>query len=516
MIYSDAQKKFDDKIVDYIIKDLPSFKSLNSEGFLELIDYAAPKYTVKDRTTYARKIEHKYENILQQVNDIVSKCKPEMESISCTTDMWTSRANDPFISLTLHFIDGQFRLHRWTPFVRNFHGRHTGENIKAELTDMIGTFEMPEGIPIYAVNDNAANAKLAISLSSMLEYLCTNHTLQLAIGDTFKAAAGMQSAVNICKKMATFVHKSTSGNELLESKCIEMKVKYRKLNQSVVTRWNSEFDCMKSVLHLKEVLIKLSVTSELFEQFSLTPLQWETIEQACNMLTDFKVTTEIWSLEKEPSINTVTERLFIMRSNLTNFINNEANSITGKKFAKELIKNLDKRFRDCGTCIEENSFANYLDPRLKGVHLKQFGKFELYKIKLKCQIEEDYLNREDSNSSEASEGSLSPTSKLKRQFKTNADTKTKIETEFDSYENCQDAGKNENILIWWKKNQYTFPILSKFARKYLAIPASSTKSERVFSTGGNVVTAKRSNLDPDMVEQLVVCHENIFLLKEFQ
>ena len=153
------------------------------------------------------------------MNDIVSKCKPDMESIACTTDMWTSRANDPFISLTLHYIDGSFRLHRWTPFVRNFHGRHTGENIKAELTDMIGTFEMPEDIPIYAVNDIAANAKLAISLSSMLEYLCANHTLQLAIGDTFKDAKGMQSAVNICKKLATYVHKSTSGNELLEAKC---------------------------------------------------------------------------------------------------------------------------------------------------------------------------------------------------------------------------------------------------------------------------------------------------------
>ena len=67
-----------------------------------------------------------------------------------------------------------------------------------------------------------------------------------------------------------------------------------------------------------------------------------------------------------------------------------------------------------------------------------------------------------------------------------------------------------------KTNQYTSPILSKFAKKYLAIPASSTKPERVFSTGGNVVTAKRASLDPDMVEQLVVCHENIFLLKEFQ
>ena len=119
-----------------------------------------------------------------------------------------------------------------------------------------------------------------------------------------------------------------------------------------------------------------------FHSYSLTALQWETLEQACKLLKNFKVTTEIWSLEKEPSINTVVERLFLMNSNLKLFIRNEASSITGRKFATELVKNLDKRFRDCGSALDENNFANNLDPRLKGVHLKQFGKFELVKKRL--------------------------------------------------------------------------------------------------------------------------------------
>ena len=96
------------------------------------------------------------------------------------------------------------------------------------------------------------------------------------------------------------------------------------------------------------------------------------------------------------------------------------------------------------------------------------------------------------------------------------DTRTITEQEFSCYEQCPDAAKDEIILTWWYKNKNTFPTLSKFRRKYLAIPASSTKSERVFSTGGNVVTAKGSRLDPDMVEQLVVSHENVSLIKEFQ
>ena len=58
--------------------------------------------------------------------------------------------------------------------------------------------------------------------------------------------------------------------------------------------------------------------------------------------------------------------------------------------------------------------------------------------------------------------------------------------------------------------------MANLARKYLAIPASSTKSEHVFSAGGNVVTAKRTSLEPGKVEALVVINKNKTLLRAYQ
>ena len=46
------------------------------------------------------------------------------------------------------------------------------------------------------------------------------------------------------------------------------------------------------------------------------------------------------------------------------------------------------------------------------------------------------------------------------------------------------------------------------SRKYLAIPASSTKSERVFRAGGRVVTSSRTSLEPGKVKALVVINRN--------
>ncbi len=44
-----------------------------------------------------------------------------------------------------------------------------------------------------------------------------------------------------------------------------------------------------------------------------------------------------------------------------------------------------------------------------------------------------------------------------------------------------------------------FPHLARMARDYLAIPAFSVASERVFSAGGNLITNKRSSLVPKTV-----------------
>ena len=45
---------------------------------------------------------------------------------------------------------------------------------------------------------------------------------------------------------------------------------------------------------------------------------------------------------------------------------------------------------------------------------------------------------------------------------------------------------NGDRLKWWKKHEETLPLLAIAAKEILSIPCSSSKSERVFSTGGLV------------------------------
>ena len=91
-----------------------------------------------------------------------------------------------------------------------------------------------------------------------------------------------------------------------------------------------------------------------------------------------------------------------------------------------------------------------------------------------------------------------------------------FEQELDAYRTTAGQQFNDgkldekaNILMWWKTHAVRFPYLSRLARRYLAMPATSASVERLFSVAGQVVTAKRASLDPSTVTLLVFLHEAI-------
>ena len=76
-----------------------------------------------------------------------------------------------------------------------------------------------------------------------------------------------------------------------------------------------------------------------------------------------------------------------------------------------------------------------------------------------------------------------------------------IDKELRRFESFSIAPKDVDILSWWKNHENVLPLLSQVARKVLTIPASSAKSERVFSCG---VTPLRNKMGSKKVEDLIL------------
>lgn len=76
-----------------------------------------------------------------------------------------------------------------------------------------------------------------------------------------------------------------------------------------------------------------------------------------------------------------------------------------------------------------------------------------------------------------------------------------IEGEMKAYLSTPHADSEMDPLEWWKVHEGNFPRVSQLAQKYLCIPATSAPSERVFRSGGNIVTCQRATLKPEKVDK---------------
>ena len=98
---------------------------------------------------------------------------------------------------------------------------------------------------------------------------------------------------------------------------------------------------------------------------------------------------------------------------------------------------------------------------------------------------------------------------FKTQVGNNKPTLQLVKEEVSSYMTVDCIELESNPLAWWRTNEPTYPHIAKLAKRYLAVPATSVPSERVFSTAGDIVTASRSALCADNVDKLIFLSKNM-------
>jgi len=106
------------------------------------------------------------------------------------------------------------------------------------------------------------------------------------------------------------------------------------------------------------------------------------------------------------------------------------------------------------------------------------------------------------NATSPSTKNLSPNNMFKELIFGSAQRSQEFTDELDFYLDLRRtpvAFPDIDPLLWWRQHQVQFPFLSKLAKKYLGVPATSAPSERIFSNAGNHITPRHSNLKPKLV-----------------
>ncbi|XP_046567978.1 E3 SUMO-protein ligase ZBED1-like [Haliotis rubra] len=149
----------------YIATDLRPYSIVESQGFKKLMNCLEPKYTLPSRTTLSRKV---IPDLYEKVKEEVKAGLKASHSVALTTNGWTSRATQSYITITAHFIDDERELKNKVLQTRPIFDSHTGVNIADVFKQAIDDWELkrPHGQqPI--TSDSAANVCLAVDIAVM-------------------------------------------------------------------------------------------------------------------------------------------------------------------------------------------------------------------------------------------------------------------------------------------------------------------------------------------------------------
>jgi hypothetical protein len=69
-------------------------------------------------------------------------------------------------------------------------------------------------------------------------------------------------------------------------------------------------------------------------------------------------------------------------------------------------------------------------------------------------------------------------------------------------------------LQWWKESCAKYPYVANIACKYLAIPATSAPSERVWSCLARILSLRRAHLSDNLVGHMMYMKENLLYLQK--
>ncbi|KAH7970086.1 hypothetical protein HPB52_024056 [Rhipicephalus sanguineus] len=127
------------RIARMLALDLQPYSFVENRGFKELMNHMEPLYKIPSRTTFSRTIiPELYEDTFMAVKERMHADFQEgVESISLTSDMWTSRSNQSYISLTCHYLTSNFDVRSFALENRSVTESHTACNILEHLQAMM-------------------------------------------------------------------------------------------------------------------------------------------------------------------------------------------------------------------------------------------------------------------------------------------------------------------------------------------------------------------------------------------
>ncbi|XP_076880239.1 E3 SUMO-protein ligase ZBED1-like [Brachyhypopomus gauderio] len=399
-----------------------------------------------------------------------------------------SRTIQPYMSLTVHYIDEDWKLQSACLQTCYFPEDHTGEVISQGLIDALGSWNLSEDRQSCMTTDSGTNMVKAVKLNEWSHLQCFGHRLHNAIQNGLKDPR-VDRAVVLCKKVVSAFSFSWKRRRDLASAQTELGLPSHQLITESPTRWGSRQKMINRVLEQEKAIARVLGSDKKSRQLVPTWQDLDVLESVNKAVSPLQEFTDALSGEAYVSVSYLKPVLHLFNNSILQ--SKEDETELTKHIKSTTLQYLNSKYSDPAT-DELLCIASLVDPRFRTSYIEQE---KVERIKERAVTEMMSLPAEKKKvQSDTSEQMQATTKQLCTQqdedeavpkkkslasflkktmppLSTPQSREENIRAELTAYLMSPDADSDTGPLHWWKLHEANFLKLRQLARKYL-VPAT--------------------------------------------
>jgi len=365
------QEKISSAPAKVIAENMLPISIVESQSLRDLLALLDPGYKVPCRQTMTSRLESMHRTLSSKLQDTLTAT----DAVAVTTDIWTSMANEAYISFTTSYVDLSWQLNSPVLSTVPIPERHTQAVIAEHLSDLASKWSITDKV-VACVHDGAANIRECGGRNNWMDVNCAAHKLHLCVSASMGTDKVSNHPISKCVSAASrlvghFAHSPMATTELMKRQSAMSPDKpQRKLIQQCKTRWNSVYDMFNRLVDLRwpvcavlsdRTVVKLTDAKTL----ELRDEQWQLMSDLLPVLKPLQIATSVMSAEHKPTSSV----LYPMMMGLVgdHLVASDDDSQAVATFKRSAATEIKQRFgiNDTQTVKNPLVIASVLDPNYK-------------------------------------------------------------------------------------------------------------------------------------------------------
>ena len=484
-----------------------SLDLIESEGFLKFMYAINPNFLVPNKKT----LEETILKLHRKYADVVQKQIEQAPGISISSEIWTYRDRQKYLTVTGHFVSDVWELQSVVlKTVSLDSSTDLNASIGNKLKQVFEEWNFLEKVKCI-VSDNNENFSSAVRLMNKPYLQCIAKSLDLMIQESLKASNDIEYLIQRVRNISGFFLHSIEASKKLEELLISEGKLPVKLVLHPESDWIGTHKMFKIYMELHNTLgLVLNQINK--EDILLVAEELELASRCIQVLEPFTLAAEDMIADNYTVLSKSLPLFDILRQMTANLVETDQSpSVTQLDSASGFIKELSGLVEKCLSVIaDRNNFlpwaATLLDPRFKHIVMENPEMQRWVESELQRMIEPNKVTAENESQTVPKTNDAEANVSLLWSSFDESIKKSALEEPVDElqrYIEERPIKRQECPFKWWMEREHLYPKLCTVVKQFLCIPATAIPAKQIFSEKEKMKKILRNFLEEPYIDSFL-------------